>query len=90
MVANAEAIGENRPDSCTGQPQVGWLSGHGVVKGQLSCCDAVKGTFFSAVAVDHAFDPAVHPCRVNLFEKPYPRLWTTQEHRDLIIDNFIK
>ena len=32
----------------------------------------------------------VHPCRVNLFEKPCPRLWTTQEHRDLIIDNSIK
>ena len=55
MVANAEAVGENRPDSCTGQPQVGWLSVLGIVKGQLSCCDAVKGTLFSAVAVDHAF-----------------------------------
>ena len=57
------------------------------MKGQLSCCDAVKATlFFSAVAVDHAFDSVVHPCRINLFEKPCPRLWTTQEHRDLIIE----
>ena len=44
-----------QPDSCTGQHHVEWLSGLGVVNGQLSCCDAVKGTLFSAVAVDHAF-----------------------------------
>ena len=46
---------ENRPNSSTGQPQVGSLSGLGVGKGQLSCCDVVKGTLFSAVGVDHAF-----------------------------------
>ena len=52
--------------------------------------DAVKGTLFSAVAVDRTcMATVVHPCRVNLFEKPCPRLWTTQEHRDLIIDNSI-
>ena len=57
------------------------------MKGQLSCCDAVKGTLFSAVAVDRTcMATVVHPCRVNLFEKPCPRLWTTQEHRDLIIE----
>ena len=56
--------------------------------GQLSCQDGVKGTLFSAVAVDRTcMATVVHPCRVNLFEKPCPRLWTTQEHRDLIIDN---
>ena len=59
--------------------------------GQLLCQDAVKGTFFSAVAVDRTcMGTVVHPCRVNLFEKPCPRLWSTQEHRDLIIDNSIK
>ena len=56
--------------------------------GQLLCQDAMKGTLFSAVAVDRAcMGPVMHPCRVNLFEKPCPRLWTTQEHHDLIIDN---
>ena len=55
--------------------------------GQLSCQDAVKGTPFSAVAVDRTcMATVVHPCRVNLFKKPCPRLWTTQEHRDLIIE----
>ena len=50
------AVLENRPDSLYGvTPQVGWLSGLGVEKGQLSCCDDVKGTLFSAVAVDHVF-----------------------------------
>ena len=43
--------------------------------GQLSCQDAVKGTLFSAVAVDRTcMATVVHPCRVNLFEKPCPQL----------------
>ena len=61
------------------------------MKGQLSCCDAVKGTLFSAIAVDRTcIATVVHPCSVNLFENPCSRLWTTQEHCDLIIDNSIK
>jgi hypothetical protein len=43
-------------------------------------------TFCVALGVDRTSGNIVHPCRVNLFEKPCPRLWTTQEHRDLIIE----
>ena len=49
------------------KPQVGWLSGLGVVKGQLSCCDAVKGTLFSAVAVDLAFGYSSAPLQGKSF-----------------------
>ena len=69
MVANAEAVGENRPDSCTGQPQVGWLSGLGVGKGQLSCWEAVNGTLFSAVAVEHVFGYSSAPLQGKSFRK---------------------
>ena len=51
------------------KPQVGWLSGHGVVKGQLSCCDAVKGTLFSAVAVELAFGYSSAPLQGKSFRK---------------------
>ena len=51
------------------KPQVGWLSGLGVVKGQLSCCDAVKGTLFSAVAVELAFGYSSAPLQGKSFRK---------------------
>ena len=51
------------------KPQVGWLSGLGIVKGQLSCCDAMKGTFFSAVAVDLAFGYSSAPLQGKSFRK---------------------
>ena len=61
---------ENRPDSSYGvTPQVGWLSRLGVVKGQLSCCDAVKGTLFSAVAVELAFGYSSEPLQGKYFRK---------------------
>ena len=60
---------ENRPDWYTGQPQVEWLFGQVVVKGQLSCCDAVNGTFFSAVAVEHAFGYSSAPLQGKSFRK---------------------
>ena len=41
-----------------------------VGKGQLSCQDAVKGTLFSAVAVDRTcMATVVHPCRVKSFRE---------------------
>ena len=54
---------------CAGQPQVGWLSGLGIGKAQLSCCDAVKGTLFSAVAVEHAFGYSSAPLQGKSFRK---------------------
>ena len=50
VVANAGAVLENRPDSSLVlTPQVGWLSGLGIGMGQLSCCDALKGTPFKCL-----------------------------------------
>ena len=85
------AVLENRPDSLYGvTPQVGWLLGQVVGMGKLSCQDTLKHTFCVALGVDRTSGNIVHPCRVNLFEKPCPRLWTTQEHRDLFIDKSIQ
>ena len=48
----------------------GWVaSGSVVVMGQLSCCDAVKGTLFSAVAVELAFGYSSAPLQGKSFRK---------------------
>ena len=39
------------------------------MKGQLSCCDAVKGTLFSAVAVELAFGYNSAPLQGKSFRK---------------------
>ena len=39
------------------------------MKGQLSCCDAVKGMLFSAVVVDLAFGYSSAPLQGKSFRK---------------------
>ena len=39
------------------------------MKGQLSCCDAVNGTLFSAVAVEHASGYSSAPLQGKSFRK---------------------
>ena len=69
--ANAGAVLENRPNSSYGSNlRLGGFLDSVVGMGQLSCQDAVKGTLFSAVAVDRTcMATVVHPCRVKSFRE---------------------